>query len=273
MDTANDSLGEIIHQVEKDAHWYQEMTHEYTKAYTTWVKKKKKKRFMQLKTMNYLFSKQKEIARFYEAIKGRVEGNPKPNMHDKYIMDHSVIPPELEFIRILNGTQSLFQTEEYEPWFFPPPILLRPQPFLFIDDASHTPVYSTSRTNPLVNLVLRHRHVGGLGFGLSLAFAVQTFKTGVPKALRANTMQFLIFKTQDQSVLEDIWKEIGGLVGWEEFNSLYRRAIIEKHDFLLVDSNATDERKAFRRGWDTILVRAKTIVDRVQAAEDEEDTS
>jgi hypothetical protein len=105
-----------------------------------------------------------------------------------------------------------------------------------------------------VNLTLRHRHLGGQGYGVSLQFAVQTFKSGVPKALRANTMQFLIFKTNDLSTILDIYQEVGAYCTKNDFISLYFQAIQDPHDFLLIDTNPRDEMRVFRRGFDTFLI-------------------
>jgi hypothetical protein len=266
LETASEALGSISSDVENDANWYTEMTGAYAKAYSKWEKKKKNPKKMKKDVLDYLYSKQKPIAMYYKQLmdrhKANIESSRPINKTDELILSRSHVPSEPDFIRIMSGVQYFFEESEEADkiWFFPTPFLLRPQPVLFIDDASHSPLYSTSRSNPLVNLVLRHRHIGGLGFGLSIIFAVQTFKTGVPKALRSNTMQFLLFKTQDVSVLEEIWKEIGGIVSWEEFQRIYHRAVQEKHDFLLVDSNVKDERHAFRRGWDVILVREQTLL-------------
>ena len=123
------------------------------------------------------------------------------------------------------------------PWFYPPIRLRRPTPLLFIDDCSHSPIYSPGRSNPLVNATLRHRHIGGKGFGISIQFAVQTFKSGVPKALRNNVMQFLVFKTHDLGTIEDIYREVGAFCSEEEFHELYSLAIQDGHDFLLIDLN------------------------------------
>ena len=130
----------------------------------------------------------------------------------------------------------------------------RPVPLLFIDDCSHSPIYSPGRDNALVNLTLRHRHIGGQGYGVSIQFAVQTFKSGVPKALRQNTMQFLIFKSNDISNILDIYQEVGAFCTEEEFLRLYTLAIQGKHDFLLIDLNAKDDARVFRRNWDTLLI-------------------
>jgi len=268
LESAPDALGTITDEVEKDAAWYNEMTGPYAEAYAKWEKKGKKPKRMKKDVLDYLYSKQKIIALYYKGVmdrhKANVDSGRPVNKTDELILSRSTVPPETHFVRIMRGVQFYYEDQEEEEekvWFFPTPFLLRPQPILFIDDASHSPLYSTSRANPLVNLVLRHRHVGGLGFGISIVFAVQTFKTGVPKALRGNTMQFLLFKTQDLSVLEEIWKEIGGIVTWEEFQRIYHRAVQDKHDFLLVDSNVKDERHAFRRGWDVILIREQTLLD------------
>jgi hypothetical protein len=71
----------------------------------------------------------------------------------------------------------------------------RPSPLLFIDDMSHSDIYSPSRSNPLINLCLRHRHVSGVG--VTLFMLIQTFRTGIPKCLRQNVQLWFIWRTQD----------------------------------------------------------------------------
>jgi hypothetical protein len=172
-----------------------------------------------------------------------------PNRSMQYAIKHKPTPPDRTLESIV-GTRF----DDMHPWFYPPPKIRKPVPLLFIDDCSHSPIYAPSRSNPLVNLTLRHRHIGGQGFGVSIQFAVQTFKTGVPKALRQNTMQFLIFKTNDSGTILDIFEELGAFVTKESFVQLYKKAMQQDHDFLLIDTNAKSPERVFRRNWDTFLV-------------------
>lgn len=131
----------------------------------------------------------------------------------------------------------------------------KPYPLIIIDDCSHSQIYSTSRSNPFVNLCLRHRHIGGEGFGCSIFMLVQNFKTGVPKPIRQNLQQFFIWRTADRSQLDAMWEEFANLIDLPNFVRIYHLATdADKHDFLTVDMNpVNDEIGNFRRNFDTAL--------------------
>lgn len=136
---------------------------------------------------------------------------------------------------------------------FEPPIPMdRPSPLVIIDDMSHSNIYSASRSNPFINLCLRHRHLHKTG--ATLFMLVQTFKTGIPKCLRQNVQVFFIWRTQDMTQLRAIWEEFANLISWEEFVQLYHFATDDdEHHFLTVDVNAPTEAR-FRKNFDTFLV-------------------
>ena len=52
----------------------------------------------------------------------------------------------------------------------------------------------------------------------------------------------------------DIYEELGAFVSKENFVSLYKKALQDDHDFLLIDTNAKRPERVFRRNWDTFLV-------------------
>lgn len=247
------SLERIVKCVEEEVHWYEEITITYQKAYDKYISVKRKISKLDRKIVNYLRGMQSQIRQFYEVMKSMNE-QMQPKSHDiLYTLEHMDHPPKEILLISTLGTRY----DEFHPWFYAPPQLKRPVPLLFIDDCSHSPIYSPSRDNPLVNLTLRHRHIGGQGYGISIQFAVQTFKSGVPKALRQNTMQFLLFKTNDLSHIEDIYQEVGAHCTFEEFLKLYMSAIQDRHDFLLIDLNSKSDERVFRRNWDTFLVLDK----------------
>jgi hypothetical protein len=245
------SLEEVIQSTEEDVRWYEEILLDYTDAYEKYLAVDKNISKLDRKVLNYLRGMQIQIRDFYENYISLNDAMEPKSESILYTLKHKATPP-------IQTLESILETryDELHPWFYPPPKLRRPVPLLFIDDCSHSPIYSPGRDNPLVNLTLRHRHIGGQGYGISIQFAVQTFKTGVPKALRQNTMQFLIFKTNDVNVILDIYQEVGAFCTDVEFIELYYKAIQEKHDFFLIDLNAKDEDRLFRRNWDTFLVRA-----------------
>jgi len=131
----------------------------------------------------------------------------------------------------------------------------RPYPLIIIDDCSHSQIYSTSRSNPFINLCLRHRHVGGEGYGCSIFMLVQNFKTGVPKPIRQNLQQFFIWRTADRSQLEAMWEEFANLIDLPSFVRIYHMAVDgDSHNFMTVDVNPTSpEIGNFRRNFDVVL--------------------
>jgi hypothetical protein len=145
--------------------------------------------------------------------------------------------------------QVILQNNQYAK---PPPNIPAPSPLLILDDMSHSDIYSTSRSNAFINLCLRHRHINK-GRGISIFMATQTFRTGLPKALRQNVTQMFIWPTKDQTQRDAIYHEIANLVDKEEFESLYDEATKEPHSFLTIDSNAPHPSLQFRKNFDTYL--------------------
>lgn len=175
--------------------------------------------------------------------------------------DANVFLNELEYAVIYNKArrnQQLTASEslKLEREAFREPVdMARPSPLIIIDDCSHSQIYSTSRHNPFVNMCLRHRHIGGEGFGCSIFMLVQNFKGGVPKTLRQNLQQFFIWKTADRGQLEAMWEEFANLIDFNSFIRLYHMAVDrDKHDFMTVDMNPImDQIGNFRRNFDTAL--------------------
>ena len=259
---AGDAVNDIVNKVKEDVKLFK----------NSFVYKKKYKQFeeaktrglnysdMQKKDRDYMEEMQTKIAKMYMDLQLRME-----YLEDKISPSDREMALKAEFPNVVKNpmmsamNNPLMDIENW-PVFMYPYEVRKPAPVLFIDDMSHSDIYSTSRVNPLVNLCLRHRHLGGAGFGLTLYFAVQTFKTGVPKALRNNCQQFFIFQGSDVSVLESMYDEFAGLCSKEQFYELYEQAIGEEpnsHHFLTVDKNASDYTRVFRRDFHEILIIQK----------------
>jgi hypothetical protein len=226
----------------------------YSKHYHAFkVAKERGERYddLSLKDRKYMEEMQNKIAKVYMNLQFRMEYNPdKISPADSFMAEHAEFPSPYDIGDDTNEDESEW------PRFIPPYHMKHPVPCIFIDDMSHSDIYGTGRSNPLVNLSLRHRHLGGPGFGITIYFAVQTFKTGVPKALRTNCQQFFIFQGSDVSVMESMYEEFAGLCDEETFYNLYDRAVGEdpqSHDFLTVDKNASDVSMIFRKNFDIIL--------------------
>lgn len=134
----------------------------------------------------------------------------------------------------------------------PPKHIPYPSPLLIIDDMSHSTLYRTSSQNDFVNLVLRHRHLYGIG--MSIFMLVQNFRSGVPKVIRQNARQFVIWGTHDSTQLEAIYEEVASAVSAEDFYAIYQKAIDNnKHNFLVIDMMAKDPNEIFRRNFDEFI--------------------
>lgn len=226
----------------------------YAKTYKKFMEAKNKgEKYDDLsqKDRVYMEEMQNKIAKVYMNLQFRMEYNPdKISPADSYMAEHAEFPPA--------DQQDKLEDDDTQEWphFIPPYSMRHPVPCVFIDDMSHSDIYGTGRSNPLVNLSLRHRHLGGPGFGITIYFAVQTFKTGVPKALRTNCQQFFIFQGSDVGVLESMYEEFAGLCSREVFYALYDKAVGEdpqSHDFLTVDKNAPSVDLIFRKNYDIVL--------------------
>lgn len=231
----------------------------YAKLYNKFMEAKNKGEAyddLSHKDRMYMEEMQNKIAKVYMNLQFRMEYNPdKIAPSDAYMAEHAEFPAPYD----IQGKLDDDTTDDW-PHFIPPYSMKHPVPCIFIDDMSHSDIYGTGRSNPLVNLSLRHRHLGGPGFGITIYFAVQTFKTGVPKALRTNCQQFFIFQGSDVGVLESMYEEFAGLCSQETFYALYDKAVGEdpqSHDFLTVDKNALKVEHIFRKNYDVLLIPPK----------------
>lgn len=246
---AQQALKDIIQKAEADFSLHKNMKI-YSKLYNQFKKAKEKHELyeeMDPEDRKYMEEMQTVIAKLYFDLEERVALKKKLTNADHFILDHIQFPEPVNYQVKRNAMEVLW------PLFFPPYKMKHPHPVIFIDDMSHSDIYSTAHNNPLVNLSLRHRHLGGPGYGITIYFLVQTFKTGVPLALRFNCQQFFIFGGSDVSVLDSMYEEFGGLCDKNTFYDLFFRASEGKHDFLTIDKNATDPEKTFRKNFHILL--------------------
>lgn len=122
---------------------------------------------------------------------------------------------------------------------------------VIIDDMSFTDIYTPSKSNKFINLVLRHRHLHRVG--ISIFMLVQNFKQGVPKVLRQNTQQFFLYKINDTEVLKKIYEEFANVCSKEQFLEMYKLATTNDHDFFTIDPFNEDKEKRFRKNFDIYL--------------------
>lgn len=132
-----------------------------------------------------------------------------------------------------------------------------PQPGIFIDDMTHTELMSNTINNELSHLSLHHRHIDGVGVSIFQAF--QTFKSGMPRVVRANLGLILLFPTCNMREIEEIYQEVSNNITFDTFKKLLFEATKGPHDFLLIDKLSEDPMKQFGINFDR-----KFIIDPVE---------
>jgi len=149
---------------------------------------------------------------------------------------------KLDFSEMEVITRENYRKPEDIPW---------PQPLIFIDDMTHTPLMANSINNELSHLCLHHRHFANVG--ITILQALQTFKQGMPKVVRHNLGAILLFETMNMKELKDIWEETASSISFETFKQIFFEATKEDHSFLFINRMAKDKNKQFGISFDKVF--------------------
>lgn len=134
-----------------------------------------------------------------------------------------------------------------------PPLDIKwPQPGIFIDDMTHTELMANTINNKLSHLSLHHRHLDGVGVSIFQAF--QTFKSGMPRVVRANLGLIMLFPTCNMREIEEIYAEVSNNITFDTFKRLLFEATKGTHDFLLINKLAEDPCKQFGICFDRVFI-------------------
>ena len=118
--------------------------------------------------------------------------------------------------------------------------------FLVFDDLVGDANAFKKSHSAINNLCIKHRHLQ-----CNLLFTTQYIKA-IPPTLRRNLDIFVIFKFANvQSVVEQIYPEISGIIKEEEFEILFEYATKDKHNALIIDQ--TSKQNVFKLNWDVAL--------------------
>ena len=138
----------------------------------------------------------------------------------------------------------------------------KPKIACVFDDCLGSMLYSKPRK--LNALSTYSRHVGqmktGGSIGISLYFLCQTFKAqsgGLNKVIRNQCTSMIIFKTKDNTELDDIADSCAGEISKDTFLKVYDEAIGdgENHPFLFVDLHRKNQHPSmFRRRFNEFLL-------------------
>ena len=144
----------------------------------------------------------------------------------------------------------LFRSSKYdfrEPESIPHPPFKYPRiNFLVFDDLVGDASAFKRGHSAINNLCIKHRHLQ-----CNLLFTTQYIKA-IPPVLRRNLDIFVIFKFANvQSVIEQIYPEISGVIKEDDFKNVFEYATLNKHDALIIDQTA---QHIFKLNWDTALI-------------------
>ena len=118
--------------------------------------------------------------------------------------------------------------------------------FLVFDDLVGDPHAFKRGHSAINNLCIRHRHLQ-----CNLLFTTQYIKA-IPPVLRRNLDIFVLFKFANaQSVVDQIYPEISGIITEEDFKYLFEYATKDPHHSLIIDSTSKNKLK---KNWDVALV-------------------
>ena len=118
--------------------------------------------------------------------------------------------------------------------------------FLVFDDLVSDANAFKKGHSAINHLTIKHRHLQ-----CNLLFTTQYIKA-IPPVLRRNLDIFVIFKFANvQSVVEQIYPEISGVIKEEDFKIIFEYATINKHDALIIDQTS---KHIFKLNWDTALI-------------------
>jgi hypothetical protein len=119
---------------------------------------------------------------------------------------------------------------------------------LLIDDCSHSRLYSGGTNNRFINLCLRNRH-----YNCMIMNCTQSWKTGMPRALRQNSSIIGIGRIKDEHLIKDIYDECSDDLTYEEFRPLFEKGTEDPHDFFMMLQDFPREEGKYRKNLDIIL--------------------
>lgn len=118
--------------------------------------------------------------------------------------------------------------------------------FLVFDDLVGSANAFKKGNSAINKLTISHRHLQ-----CNLLFTTQYMKA-IPPVLRRNLDIFVIFKFANaQSVVEQIYPEISGVIKEDDFKDLFEYSTLDKHDALIIDQTS---KHIFKLNWDTALI-------------------
>lgn len=137
-----------------------------------------------------------------------------------------------------------------------------PTSLLVMDDVLGSTALSQSEA--FTKLCIQNRHIGALSeaygdrqaLGCSVIILSQVYSShqGVPRALRENATDLILFKNRQKGAMEKIKQELAGAVDENEFEEAYLYATEGKHDNLCITFNPDCPTKRYRKNLSEFLI-------------------
>jgi len=166
----------------------------------------------------------------------------KEKLYKKFLKAKSL--NELTPYELLVLNENNFEPPQPEGRYKRPPAV-----FLICDDLMGSACYTNSPKNKLMNLCIKHRHVG-----ISIFFILQALKQ-LPKPIRANCSIYCLYRYNSKDIIKDMFEEVSGTLTEELFEKIYDSATEEKYCCLVLDQTRKD--LIIKQNWDTLIVLDK----------------
>ena len=127
---------------------------------------------------------------------------------------------------------------------------------LIIDDCSHSRLYTGGTNNKFINLCLRNRH-----YNCMIMNMTQSWKSGMPKALRQNSSIIGIGRLKDEHLIKDIYDEVSDDLRFDEFRPMFEKATDEPYSFFMLLQDFPRNEGKYRKNLDQILSPENIIKD------------
>ena len=166
--------------------------------------------------------------------------------YEKHLLHKKAFQNYTQNNRLSNEETGVLVEHDYNP----PSVEVKPKRHMLIcDDCQGSSVYTQARRGMLNHLSIKHRHVP-----LTICFLVQSW-VGVPRTIRLNATQYLIFKTSDKTQLDQIYSAFANTVSRDQFEDVYEEATgTDPHGFLYIDVVPKEPWMRFRKGFNKFLV-------------------
>lgn len=109
-------------------------------------------------------------------------------------------------------------------------------------------VFSANCRGATSQFWILHRHLSCSVFLLS-----QIHANGIPRAIRSNISLFILFACKSETLRRSIAEEIAFRVEPQKLLDIWDFATRNPHDFLMVDSDCSDDKLMFRRNYDSLI--------------------